>query len=404
MADRVPNESRTESPRSGLLRWRVVGAIVAATPVTAWWLQRLVAIPSSGWFTPGRPFALGNDLRTFRLAAYLVTHGGGGSVYDPSAFRALAGASPTGGYIANPPPFLALIAPLGWLPFEAAWWIVAGLSVVGLVFGLRLLGVTRPVLTAAALLAFPPVYFTITYGQMTILWFVVLAGTYRLLDEDRQVSAGIVAGLMVMKPTLAFGLLLWWVIDWRRFRVAALAAATSAAGYLGLSFLIVPTVWRGFIGSFTELFFAPGYALRQWAQFSLWSTWRIVFPGRPALASVAGILSVVTVLVIIIPLLRRTTDLHTGFSVALLLTMLASPYVIAYDWSLLIIPAVLLWRRSPVYRSRLEPGFLAIAIASAWSTVIVIAMLDRYGFALQPAPFVLLALVWWYRPVLAPAR
>jgi hypothetical protein len=107
--------------------------------------------------------------------------------------------------------------------------------------------------------------------------------------------------------------------------------------------------------------------------------------------------------VVIVPPLTRATRLDAAFSGAVLLTMLAAPYLIAYDWTLLIIPGVLSWKRID-RRERLAPAMVIVAIASAWSTALVNLMLDSGDVALQVAPLVLLGVVWYHRDLIFSER
>ncbi|MGA9598468.1 MAG: glycosyltransferase family 87 protein [Acidimicrobiia bacterium] len=375
---------------------RRAAAIVAASPAAAWWLERLIRMPSAGWFSADGVFPIGGDLRTLYSAAYLVVHRAGDVVYNAERFRHIYAAS-LGEYgpFANPPPLLVLIAPLGWLSFETAWWVLAGLSVAGIVAGLSLMGVRRFAAGAVAALMFPPVYFTITFGQVSVLWLVVFAGVYRLLRADRPVAAGAVAGLMIMKPTLALGLAVWWLLDWRRYRVVVVSALAAAAAYLAASYAILPSVWAHYARSAEELLTDPGNPLRQWAQFSLWSAWRITFPTLPTLALVVGMVSLGIGIFVLVPLLRRASDIDASFALAIIVTVLLTPYVIAYDWLLLLLAGAVLWRRAR--STRLEIGMSLVVLVSGFSTVLSIAMIDRFGFAVQIAPLALLAAAWVYR-------
>jgi hypothetical protein len=383
-----------------LVSQRRVAAIVAASPAAAWWIERLIRAPRSGWFSADGVFPIGGDLRTLFAAAHLAVHHAGNVIYNAAEFRHVYAGLGDYGPFANPPPLLVAIAPLGWLSFETAWWVLAALSLVGIAFGLSLIGARRPVLGAVAALLFPPVYFAITFGQVSVLWFVVFAGVYRLLRERRKIAAGAVAGLMIMKPTLALGLAVWWLLDWRRYRVVVTSAVVAAATYLGLSYLIFPSVWTRYTSSVGELLADPGSPFRQWAQFSLWSSWRIAFPDSAIVASVVGLVALGIGIIVLVPRLRRAADLDASFVLAIIVTVLLTPYVIAYDWMLLLLAGVIVWRRAE--STSLDIGISVLVLISGFSTVLAIAMIDRFGFAIQIAPLALLALVWVYRRSLVP--
>jgi hypothetical protein len=158
-------------------------------------------------------------------------------------------------------------------------------------------------------------------------------------------------------------------------------------------------VWPGFIRSFPELYFEPIDPLRQWAQFSLWSSWNVLFPTRPGLVLVAGLIFSAAAVGMMIPVVRRAGSTPGAFAAGTVLVVLVAPYVIAYDWALLLIPGVLLWLHREEDRSWLAIVFALVTVVSAWSTVLVLELIDRFGFAVQLAPLVLLVVVWRGRAV-----
>jgi len=98
-----------------------------------------------------------------------------------------------------PPSFLLLLAPLGSLPFWAAYvlWILPALAAYLLVAA-RLAGGLR---VALVLLAFPATALCIVYGQSGFLTAALLLGALSLLPA-RPVAAGFLLGLLTVKPQL----------------------------------------------------------------------------------------------------------------------------------------------------------------------------------------------------------
>jgi len=76
------------------------------------------------------------------------------------------------------------------------------------------------------------------------------------------------------------------------------------------------------------------------------------------------------------------------------LTLLASPHVLGYEWTLLCLPALVLWRRAPAQRRRLAKAFALVWMASAWSITLARVQVALLGVAAHLAVPALLAAVW----------
>jgi hypothetical protein len=358
-------------------------------------MERFIALRNSGWFAGSTTFALGGDLRTFHTAAWLAVNGRGDIIYEPALFQAALGPDAAAyGPMGNPPPLIALMAPLGWLSFESAWFVLAAVSIGAVAIAFLLMGRRRWLIAAVASLLFAPVYYAITFGQLSALWLLTVAGIYYLLRKDRILGAGVVGGLLVMKPQLAIGLAIWWLVDWRRYWRAVLGAVGSAAALLGMSYIILPETWASYSESLSVFVSMRDIAATQWAQFSVWSFWDLLLPGGGATATVLGAASSLGVAIVSVFMLRRCRgNLRASMSIAVLATVLGAPHLVAYDWTLLLVPAVLLWELAGDQRDRFVLSAAAVVAAGAWGVALSNAMLDAGNFAIQIAPLVLLVAV-----------
>jgi hypothetical protein len=133
------------------------------------------------------------------------------------------------------PPFTAVVyMPLGWLSFSAAFLAITLINVMLLAFSLRLL-ITRLQLTRqqstwlilSGLCNFG-VHSVLLQGQTSLIVLTLLAIFTAATQTDRQMGAGLSAGLMFVKPQLQavpFIILLsrrWW-------RALVIASATAMA-------------------------------------------------------------------------------------------------------------------------------------------------------------------------------
>lgn len=131
-----------------------------------------------------------------------------------------------------PPGYMALIYPLGALPFFWAWLSFAIISFV--VFALALRIPARDVPGGMVFMLCAPVtMFLLMLGQNSLLMVALLLGALEAIRRDRVVLAGLLIALMTLKPqlglaipvALAFGGY-WRVIMWATIFSAAIIAVT----------------------------------------------------------------------------------------------------------------------------------------------------------------------------------
>jgi alpha-1,2-mannosyltransferase len=109
-------------------------------------------------------------------------------------------------YFVSPPPVAWVVAPLIWLPLVPAFWIFAGLSAVAFVATGWLvapghgIGKVALFLTAASVY---PVLIAIQTGQVTPLIAAATVLGWWLAMRGRDVLAGLVLVLLVLKPQVA---------------------------------------------------------------------------------------------------------------------------------------------------------------------------------------------------------
>jgi hypothetical protein len=209
-------------------------------------------------------------------------------------------------------------------------------------------------------MTFLPVFTVLSYGQNSLLSFAALCGTYRLLAGRRPFAAGLVASLLLFKPTLLIGLVVWGLIDVRRLWPAALGVVVGGAALTGGSWLIVPEAWDGFVGTLGSN--AAYESFDWWKMHNPRAFWRLLLPEPVVLQSVRGIditlqallwfLSAAAGVGVFVRLWwRQWENLPVMFGGAVLLTLWASPHTMIYEWTLALVPAVLWWTHTPRHRS-----------------------------------------------------
>ncbi|MCM2288429.1 MAG: DUF2029 domain-containing protein, partial [Sulfuritalea sp.] len=144
-----------------------------------------------------------------------------------------------------PPPFIALAAPLAYLPYLYAW--LAWLALTSIPYLLAMRGILKDGSFWLIALGAPPVFFNIMYGQTGFL-SAGLIGLSLVWLRPRPVLAGICLGLASIKPH--FGLLIPIALicgaHWKTFWTAV---ATVIAMAVATVLLFGADVWFGFIGT-----------------------------------------------------------------------------------------------------------------------------------------------------------
>jgi hypothetical protein len=188
----------------------------------------------------GQQPLLGNDFRVFWAASRLGLDGHGVDAYDierlfplqQSVAPGLDHAKPWQQWF-YPPPFLLAVLPLALLPYYLSFFLF---NAAGLCFYLRALRAAIPLRAATVVaLSSPAVLLTVVNGQ-NAFFTAGLAGFGLTLLERRPSLAGMMIGLLVIKPHLAllFGVALIAGRAWR----ALCWAVCSGLTLLGASVLL----------------------------------------------------------------------------------------------------------------------------------------------------------------------
>ena len=203
------------------------------------------------------PFSLGhNDFRPYWAASYLLRQGQ--PFTDPQYMNQVQwlltdAPTPTGAMMTwNPPWLLVILTPLTFFDFQhAVWlWLLTSLILLALV----LLWITQtyiqdnqispstPKILLVAFLLFPPLWMTLSVGQISTLILVGLAGYLRFYHQKPFV-AGLCLALTLIKPHLV--LLVMPIIFlhsvWRRQWLLLAGFATFFLATLLFTFLLRPT-------------------------------------------------------------------------------------------------------------------------------------------------------------------
>jgi hypothetical protein len=127
--------------------------------------------------------------------------------------------------------------------------------------------------------------------------------------------------------------------------------------------------------------------------------WLLLMPGIPALSDALALLSTGAGIVVFILFWRKLRcEPALLFAGAICLTLWITPHAMIYDWSILLIPAVLLWEKRPDCRGLWKVLFALIWAATFLSGPLTRAQLKILPFAVQVSiPVLLFALYNAYR-------
>ncbi|MFZ6027522.1 MAG: glycosyltransferase family 87 protein [Chloroflexota bacterium] len=371
----------------------------------AMWLGWLISI----WLGPGKVDlarqVIGADYLQFYAAGQTLHQGQSAQLYD-TAFQFELEQKIIGPELVNyhafiTPPFLAwLFVPFSWLPYLWSFvlWSLFGLLLLRL--SLKGLGETDG-RTFGLVMTWYPIFAAISFGQNSLLSLGILSLVYVLWRKGLLWQAGLVASLVLYKPQLALGIGLLWLLEWRRDWKALAGLTLGGATLAALCFLLLPDASLAYI-QFARTVLPD---LPSWESFPLWHLhtprgfFRLLFPDTvPGFKWLADGLTILLTIFGIWTFYRLWKNLRTEYDIlfgaAICLTLWITPHAMIYDWAILLIPAVLLWRRRPGLRRLLRPLFAFLWLAAFLSSALTAVQLRFLPLAVQISIPVLAYALW----------
>jgi hypothetical protein len=280
-----------------------------------------------------------NDFRLAYAAATVGITNGYGHLYDLAAQKAAmeslgAGFNPQP--FISPPPLAWLVTPLLALPFTAALVVWTAVLLAALVLTWQLLAPRGRLARAAhlaLLLGLFPVAFGVMVGQPGALVAAAVATTWWLMKRDRQVWAGAVLSLVILKPQLALLVPICLLVAGHARTFGAWLVASIFIGLVALAMLGPEGVMR-----YRDV-------LAQ-TQSPVWDITRRYSISGPL--GLGPLLNATQVLVVIVTLLAAWRHRHGGVEVPLAAgivgSLLFTPYLGFQDFLMLVVAAWLLLR------------------------------------------------------------
>jgi len=308
--------------------------------------------------------------------------------YDAQLARQLdiVGDTDEASFSLNLPILQWVYVPFAQLPYLWSFvaWTVVGFGLLWL--ALKLLDRTEAMPLA---LTFIPIYSNFTFGQNSFISLLILAAVYVLWSKDLRFLGGLVLALLLYKPQLVTGVGLLWLLNARRDWPALAGFGAGTGVVAGISFGLMPQAmadWFDFarngLGDLAGIQEFPNYHMHNPRGFFALLTPPIADP-LWLIAAAIGVGAFVYVWREGIGRHDESVDKPFWFAAAVLVTMWATPHALIYDWTMLIIPAILLWQARPQWHNELASLYIWGWIAYALSLPITLAQQAVLPVAVQ---------------------
>lgn len=357
-----------------LSRATALGLVISATTFTLVLFASWVPIAVNDVRQADLPTdATAADFSMFYGASELAREGRWSSVYSPVELSQHLRGTDSGASFAYPPLFPQLLGVMtaATLEFAAAAWIILSLLVF-LALIPSLLG--RDALFYTAALAFP-VYSNLRLGQAGAVAALLMTLSLFSLRQKQPTWSGVWLAGLIFKPQMLAGPAVLAVsrrLDSRLVR----SLTVGVIGLVTLSVLGGVDGWAAYLAGFLDSA-QPGNVRSSW-DYSLFGWMQSLF----TTPEVSLALTIAISLVVIGFAIRQFRVVAFGpeiLALGMVLTVVLSPRMVVYDWSILIAPLAIL---SPS-RSGTTAGWASIAlivlasVSGIWDSTI----LQISGFA-----------------------
>jgi hypothetical protein len=355
--------------------------------IVLWLVLGLAVWAGDGRFNMlnGEPFP--EDLVVFHAAGTACRTGHCAELYDQTEGRAFQHASfgPTHRKIyhryTSAPHTALLWIPASLLPYPVVAVLLCAANLALLFISLRFLRVRVPFM---AVFGFYPVFDAFVCGQNVFLSLALFVAALRLWLGGRPFWAGVVAGCVAAyKPHLLAGVGLLWLLESRRDLRPLLGLLVPVAVFALVDVVFFWPQTRTYLGWVTGVL---GGQVPFWeearpgGEMTLKELFTMMVPGTGAVATaLAAGCAVAGIALFVLYWRRRRADRRAIFAAAILLSLWIAPHAHLYEWTLLLVPATLLWR----------PRFLRLYVLVYLATTIIVQVArwqwHALGFAIHPA-------------------
>jgi hypothetical protein len=308
----------------------------------------------------------------------------------------------------HPPQFALFMAPFALIPYPWSPLLWIGLGLVCLWLSMRWLGAERPNRYFLWSLTWLPVFCAATFGQTSFISLAVLSLTYFLWVRKKHLPAGLILSLLFFKPQflIAIGLLL--LLDWRRSWKALLGLGIGLIAQVGLNLWLFPEASLSYLtyalkinsNLMSTIYFSMVNV------YSLQGFWLAILPGLKSIAQAIYLICTLIGLCFFLLFWKRNSNQQTiMYAAAAVLLVFFVPYMMIYDWTLLLIPAVILWTSAENIRPLWKAIFAFIWVVTFVSSPLTYLQLRVLPIAIQISiPALLIVIIIAYQGLYKPSR
>ena len=303
----------------------------------------------------------------------------------------------------NPPFYAWIFVPFARLSYPLSPILWMGLSLGMLWISIKLFNPDFGLPLFLLILTWQPAFAAISFGQNAFLSLLILSLTYTFWHKEKHGVAGLICGLLLYKPQLLMGVGLLWLLDFPKSWRALTGLAITSATLLSTSLLLMPqATYQYFFYTqkvASNLMKIEGFPI--WNAHSVQSFWLGLFPNSAALAQILYLLCALAGVLFFIFFLRSTANKNLRYGAAICLTMWITPYIMIYDWVLLVIPGILFWQECVLQRTRLKVIYGFLWVVMFISSALTFGQWSLIEHAIQfSVPALLLVFFILYRAIL----
>ena len=242
-----------------------------------------------------------------------------------------------------PPAFLAVLQPLGALPFPIAWLIFSLASITAMVFATR--PFSEGILPVWFAFALPPALLpNLFMGQTAALWIAGLLAALAALKQERLVLAGVFIGLLTLKPQLGI-LIPFALLASRSWATIASAAVTTVSISALATMLYGADYWQ----EMQNMMHVHFSVVRETIvdnnlMLSPYSTLASFGVAEPFALAVQWTITALAAILVTLTWRCPRIDFDLRVAVLVLSIMLSTPYLWFYDSALIAVAALFLLR------------------------------------------------------------
>ncbi len=351
----------------------------------------------------------GTDFMAYFTAGKIILSGFSHQLYNlelvNSIQQGLYVASAPGFYpYLYPPQYAMFMVPFALLPYNIAYlvWIVLGLTSLWL--SIKWLGIQKPLHMLLFSLTWFPVFATVSFGQNSFFSLAIFSLTYYLWTKEKDFLAGAAFGLLFFKPQFLLFMGFLWLLDFRKSWKALVGLGLCLIVQIGFNVIVFPQASISYLEyartTIANFMFIKEFPI--WNSFSVQAFWLAIFPGSHVLSQILFLICAVIGSIFFLLFYKKYRhDRTILFAASIIWLIWCVPYIFVYDWTLLLIPAILIWTQLEEIRPAWRVIIALLWVAGLLSSILTYLQLQVFPIAIQIAiPMLLIGIVLTYRLLL----